>query len=213
MKAQLVKRQDRFDLYNESDGSKIASTLPNPMGKLSIANCEAIANGYDLDELACNEIGIDISVINHIDNKVIENDSVSTPIHEAGALGAGLYHRVKGFEIGFQKAVEILGDKKFSEFLDKEKELGISDIKTIERIQWYYKTYFDKSQQTEFDVVVEMDIDNPCPKCGEKDNVHGNYGYSNITRPLINTLCNECGTYFSPIPKLDADGCIVLKRK
>ena len=52
MKAQLVKRQDRFDLYNESDGSKIASTLPNPMGKLSIANCEAIANGYDLNDIA-----------------------------------------------------------------------------------------------------------------------------------------------------------------
>ena len=42
MKAQLVKRQDRFDLYNESDGSKIASTLPNPMGKLSITNCESV---------------------------------------------------------------------------------------------------------------------------------------------------------------------------
>jgi hypothetical protein len=44
MRAQLVKRQDRFDLYNESDGSKIASTSPNPMGKLSLKNCEAIVN-------------------------------------------------------------------------------------------------------------------------------------------------------------------------
>ena len=46
MKTQLVKRQDRFDLYNESDGSKIASTSLNPMGKLSLKNCEAIVNGY-----------------------------------------------------------------------------------------------------------------------------------------------------------------------
>lgn len=127
------------------------------MKKLSLKNCQAVANGYDLDELACNEIGIDISVVNHIDNKVIENDSVSTLIHEAGALGAGLYHMVKGFEIGFQKAFQLLGDKKFGEFLNREKELGISDIKTIERIQWYYKTYFDKSQQTEWDCTFNPD--------------------------------------------------------
>jgi hypothetical protein len=51
MKAELVKRQDRWDLYGE-DGSKIASSAPNPFKRLSIKNCEAIANGYDLDELA-----------------------------------------------------------------------------------------------------------------------------------------------------------------
>ena len=151
----LKKLGDEYKLY--SHDSCIATTYESPYKKLSLKNCEAIANGYDLDELACNEIGIDISVVNHIDNKVIENDSVSTPIHEAGALGAGLYHMVKGFEIGFQKALEILGDKKFGEFLDKEKELGISDIKTIERIQWYYKTYFDKSQQNEWEVTFNPD--------------------------------------------------------
>jgi hypothetical protein len=50
MKAQLVKRQDRFDLYNELDGSKIASTLPNPMGKLSIANCESVFQSIQTNE-------------------------------------------------------------------------------------------------------------------------------------------------------------------
>ena len=47
MKAELVKRQDRWDLYGE-DGSKIASSAPNPMGKLSIKNCEEIYNGLDM---------------------------------------------------------------------------------------------------------------------------------------------------------------------
>ena len=51
MKAELVKRQDRWDLYGE-DGSKIASSAPNPFKRLSIKNCEAIELGYDLDELA-----------------------------------------------------------------------------------------------------------------------------------------------------------------
>ena len=51
MKAELVKREDRWDLYGE-DGSKIASSAPNPFKRLSLKNCEAIANGYDLDDLA-----------------------------------------------------------------------------------------------------------------------------------------------------------------
>ena len=100
--------------------------------KLSLKNCQAIERGYDLDELA---------------EKACPD--VISSAHSA-------------FKAGFQKALEILGDKKFSEFLDKEKELGISDIKTIERIQWYYNTYFDKSQQTEWDVTFnpeELDVD------------------------------------------------------
>ena len=117
---------------DDLNGNYIASTL-NGKNKLSLKNCEAVENGYDLDELAENTFSI-------------------TPSNE-------LHHQIRNqsFKIGFQKAVEILGDKKFSEFLDKEKELGISDIKTIERIQWYYKTYFDKSQQTEWDVFFNPD--------------------------------------------------------
>ncbi len=89
MKAQLVKRQDRWDLYIE-DGSKIASSAPNPMNKLSIKNCEAVENGYDLDELA---------------NKFTEHfntlDVVKSDIQV-------------GYKAGFQKALEIIGDKKLS---------------------------------------------------------------------------------------------------
>ena len=95
MKAQLVKRQDRFDLYNESDGSKIASTLPNPMGKLSLKNCEAIANGYDLDELAGEYANKELNV-------------------ELTSKAGNFYGFSSSFKEGFQKAVELLGDKKFS---------------------------------------------------------------------------------------------------
>jgi hypothetical protein len=35
--------------------------------------------------------------------------------------------------------------EKFNKFLNLEKELGISDLKTIERIQWYYNTYFNET--------------------------------------------------------------------
>lgn len=35
-----------------------------------------------------------------------------------------------------------------------------------------------------------------CPKCGEKENFHFNDDYSKKERPLINILCNECGSTF-----------------
>jgi hypothetical protein len=38
---ELFKREDRYDLYAD-DGSKIASTSPNPMKKLSYKNCQEI---------------------------------------------------------------------------------------------------------------------------------------------------------------------------
>ena len=186
MESKLVKVENGYVLMVDN----IMHATDND--KLSLKNCQAIENGYDLDEMACNEIGIDISVINHIDNKVIENDSVSTPIHEAGALGAGLYHRVKGFEIGFQKALEILGNKKFSE--DDLREAISQTRKGMLYNKQYEDEHIQSLQQTEWDVEIEME----CPQCKE-------YGY-------ISECRNVCNKKFIQ-PKLDADGCLILKRK
>jgi hypothetical protein len=43
------------------------------------------------------------------------------------------------------KEMEKEKDEKFNKFLNDEKQLGISDLKTIERIQWYYNTYFNET--------------------------------------------------------------------
>ena len=190
MKSTLIKINGIYNLLQND--RMIASDdadfqVDYNIAKLSLKNCESVANGYDLDELARN----------YVDEQ--PNDFQYTTDE--------YWNAQVDFKKGFQKALEILGDKKFSEediqsFIDSENP-G----------QYPYIALQLKQKSNEWDVVVEMDIDNPCPKCGEKDNVHGNYDYSNITRPLINTLCNECGTYFSPIPKLDADGCLILKRK
>jgi hypothetical protein len=47
----------------------------------------------------------------------------------------------------FEQAKEMENEKheKFNKFLNDEKQLGISDLKTIERIQWYYNTYFNET--------------------------------------------------------------------
>ena len=133
------------------------------MKKLSLKNCEDVANGYDLVEL-----------FDEVDESIDYQE-----------------FDFSSFKLGFKKAIEILGDKKFSEFLDREKELGISDIKTIERIQWYYKTYFDKSQQTEWDVEI-------CCYLGNGDKESDSFK----DRIVTNT----------GIPKLDDNGCLILRR-
>lgn len=33
----------------------------------------------------------------------------------------------------------------FDKYLEAEKHFGISDKKTIERVQWYYRTYFNQT--------------------------------------------------------------------
>ena len=154
MKAQLVKRQDRFDLYNESDGSKIASTLPNPMGKLSIANCEAIENGYDLDEL-----------FDEVDESIDYQE-----------------FDFSSFKLGFKKALEILGGKKFSEEdMKKAIHFGASWREQLFNGTTKTSELFESLQQTEWDVEIVMDI------CGDK-------------------------VYAVPEPALDENGCLILRR-
>jgi hypothetical protein len=43
------------------------------------------------------------------------------------------------------KQMEKEKHEKFNKFLNDEKQLGISDLKTVERIQWYYNTYFNET--------------------------------------------------------------------
>jgi hypothetical protein len=170
MKAQLVKRQDRFDLYNESDGSKIASTSPNPMGKLSLKNCEAIENGYDLDELA---------------------DELTEHFNTFDAVKSDIQ---VGFKAGFQKALELLGNKKFSEDCLKSmcsisfnfyKRNDLSDSELEEEWENWFKDTLQSLQQTEWDVEIEMEW-------VQSSSILGNP---------------------HQIPKLDADGFLVLKRQ
>jgi hypothetical protein len=43
------------------------------------------------------------------------------------------------------KEIEKQQHEKFNNFLNSEKKLGIADLKSIERIQWYYNTYFNET--------------------------------------------------------------------
>lgn len=182
MKAQLVKRQDRWDLYAE-DGSKIGSSAPNPMNKLSIKNCQAIELGYDLNELAREVCNITDPL--RLDSQKYKQDP---------------YFKI-GFVKGFQKALEILGDKNFS----------VEDIQNVidsNNDSLVYQTVSENGdisfcldedvliqslQQTEWDVEV----------CCYVDNIDGWLDADSFNSPHITS---------TGIPKLDSDGCLILKR-
>jgi len=162
MKGQLVKRQDRWDLYNESDGSKIASTLPNPMGKLSIKNCKAIENGYDLDEL-CEKYAT-----NPMSNFAKNGDE---------------YVAKHSFGRGFLKAMELMEGKKYNrQDVIHALTYGVSESKKkrthSQILEEYRGTHL--IEQTEWEVEIDMTED----------------WYDG----------------FKSIPKLDKNGCLILKR-
>lgn len=80
--------------WNYGDRLVIASTnAHHNVNKLSLKNCQAIERGYDLDDLAIDYIG--------------EPDKKHWIPSE--------YNEFVAFKEGFQKALELMGDKKFSE--------------------------------------------------------------------------------------------------
>ena len=118
--------------------------------KLSLKNCQAIERGWDLDEL--------------LDNITPKN----------GTTG-NISERI-GFVKGFQKALELMGDKKFSEE-DMRKMYDIS-----------------------------------CDKIGlslAHDQTENNERFLSHLRSIQQT---EWEVTFNP-DELDADGCLILKRK
>ena len=138
MKGKLYKTGNEFLLQYE-DGETLGITSGITDGrKLSIKNCEAIANGYDLDELSEKHYDV------HIKRGHTEEDSLQRKID---------------FTLGFVSALEILGDKKFS-VKDMEK-LMFATIEFTEQKEGetypFLKSFIQSLQQTEFDVELVME--------------------------------------------------------
>ena len=164
MKENLVKREDRWDLY-DVDGHKIASTLKGCSNELSIKNCQAIELGYDLDE---------------IKRKVFD-----------GFDGQPNSFTIAAVERTIQIMLELMGDKKYSEEDVKLAiEYGIQSvlqaIPGVTSTQSILDAYKQELQQTEWDVEIEME---------------------NAVEIFRDGTINELN-----IPKLDKDGCLILKK-
>lgn len=98
MKAKLYKTEkENYVLVDPTKGTydngyMLGTSRESQYNKLSMKNCQAIERGYDLDELA------------------------SIFISSGKTIGGGDSGWIKSaFKEGFQKCLELMGDKKFSE--------------------------------------------------------------------------------------------------
>ena len=189
----LKKLGDEYKLY--SHDSCIATTHESPYKKLSLKNCQAIENGYDLDELAENNY-----------------PTFNLPLTDTTAINT---LKQDSFKEGFQKAIELLSDKKFSEkeltmMFAYGHQIGMNTILAIQSQhspQPMPKPDSDKLrdeliqslQQTEWDVEIEME---------NKQQLTN--GYKNQPDNVIGFIAAYENVV---VPKLDADGCLILKRK
>ena len=172
MEGKLIKVEDDYRLLN-TNNSIIGTTdleyqqaFSDVCQKLSLKNCQAIENGYDLDELALDYYKL-------------------------------VFGNTKSYKDGFQKALELLGDNK--ELIIKLNDLldGLNSFKYQVKASYLHfdcEEIIKSLQQTEWDVEIEME----CPQCKE-------YGY-------ISECRNVCNKKFIQ-PKLDTNGCLILKRK
>ena len=182
MEGKLYKSPNGEHYYLTVDGKIFAEIGGHPLKtinqSLSLKNCEAIANGYDLDEirkLADEDFECELG------DGPTNNESINSMLKKSNANGA---------EWGFQKAIEILGDKKFSE----------EDIRNaMERVWYWHEDNQDKDcptlyelipkhiqslQQTEWDVEIVMD----------------------------RVPADRAPNGWDEFPKLDEDGCLILRR-
>ena len=200
MKAKLIKDRlflkkiaDNYTLHRIKDGiltiegdSHYTIKGIHPFYKLSLKNCQAIERGYDLDELAHH---------NSLSYTWLEfNERDKTLISKYG---------IEAFKAGFQKCLELMGDKKFSEedvrrSFSAGLSIGYGRQFEIENRLLEIDYYMQSLQQTEWDVEIEMQkVKDETKIVGAVKGVKGSG--SKIT------------TYKS-VPKLDADGCLILKR-
>jgi len=162
MEGKLVKTGNDYILYSK-DKTVLGITSGTMEGRmLSLKNCQAIDNGYDLDE-----------VVEDIVKTIVPNDR-GEDIWYGTSMAVG--------KLCFQKALEILGDKKFSEDdMKKAIHFGASWREQLFNGTTKTSELFESLQQTEWDVEIVMDI------CGDK-------------------------VYAVPEPALDENGCLILRR-
>lgn len=171
MKGELIKHGHSYALKLNDTLSAFAHpkdfSQNNSIGKLSLQNCKAIERGYDLDKLA---------------EEFAKNHSIYPTAQDDTEYG---------FKHGFQKALELMSDKKFSE--EDMINFGgfcVNNIDSFNDVDDLFKKY-QPLQQSEWYVEVEIDE--------EKEFI------------LDPAMGITQGHYLDK-PKLDADGCLILKR-
>lgn len=201
MRATLQKTENGYGLKEMV--AFVSSVRPeHKHHKLSLSNCQAIELGFDLDKLV-------ETIFPSLENSRTSLRMWVSEMERGSQRSA--------FIKGFKKAVEILGDKKFTEE-DVKKALYEKAINfEIYCNEFGVNGKYTKSdeeiiqslQQTEWSVEVEMENDiNQCDGCKAGHELDGHLHID----PKTGSRYMSCQKDKYQRPKLDADGCLILKR-
>jgi hypothetical protein len=176
MKAKLIKTENGYGL-KDCELIAFVSTVrtEHRHHKLSLKKCQAIERGYDLYELAKENYHKFWSVVDESE----------------------MLDHTFGYVEGFQKALELMGNKKFTEEDMKsfarnyyrEIRENTSNLLWEDLADKCMKEHIQSLQQNEWEVEVEMESIH-------SDNI---FDVNGNIKPTVR-------------PKLDADGCLILKR-
>ena len=186
----LIKQGTDYHLVKDK---KVIGSTHNEVAdeyKLSLSNCQEIEFGYDLEAIIKETLNTSAhSITDHI--------------------------KEEGFVIGFQKALELMGDKKFSE---NDIYRAFEEGERQDRSALY--DIIRPTEQTEWEVEIEMETYQPTPlkrrqvtrKLDNGEEVEwtcywDNGWFSNDGVRIPNVIDWE------KLPVLDDNGCLILKRK
>lgn len=191
MKGKLIKTEEGlYNLKFNNDEDMMKCSL----GLLSLKNCQAIERGYDLDELAKNEY-------RNFPSKA--NGEASLPRWGEDQHAT---KKQKAYKKGFMKALELMGDKRFTERDVRGAYIqGTNDGAQFESMRdydseddnepWEFaeeaeKEFTQSLQQKEWDVEIVMERSKFIVDKSLRSDVNNGFNYT---------------------PKLDVDGCLILK--
>jgi hypothetical protein len=174
MRAKLIKKEKGYALVSEDGTQPIGSTLSNKEGhKLSLQNCQAIERRHDY---------LDVHSLFLQAGKEYLGDSFDMLSMDVDTHQIAL--------VAIKKALEILGDKKFSEgdvkkAINEARFCSVHDEFGSIRFHNEDDKIIQSIKQIEWNVEVEM------------DSIHETY----------NDGTNKIVTF----PKRNKDGCLILK--
>ena len=180
MEGILAKTGNDYILYSK-DNNVLGITSGTIEGrKLSLHNCEDIERGYDLENLS--------------------RERLSTRFDENSG-----YHKfvfVEAYKEGFLKAMEIIGDKMYTEshmayMMAKTCEFVENHLDRISSVEFFNNT-IKSLQPKEWDVEIQME---------NKQQLTN--GYKNQPDNVIGFIAAYENVV---VPKLDDDGCLILRR-
>jgi len=180
MKTTLKRLGDGdYKLYN-TDGSCMATTRESPYKKLSVKNCDEIFGVIDVEELG-DDHALEMYTTSEDEIVYYEN-------------------RKRNFIEGFNKAMELMEGKKYSEedIRDAFSE-GVENGFYRHRNGHKYVDDYIKSLQQPTEIEVEIEMVCPHP--------------SDTYRCGLEFGCDEDGCNNpNQIPYLDKDGCLILRK-